>query len=83
MQAQLQAKLEQLRSLLKDADNLTDHDIEALEGLDKEIQTLLAGQPQMDLDTKIEQQAVAFEGHYPQLSAILRDLMDTLSKMGI
>jgi hypothetical protein len=83
MQAQLQTKLEQLRAALKDADNLSDHDIKALQMLDDEIQTLLAGQSQSDLETKIEQQAVAFEGQYPQLSAILRDVMDTLSKMGI
>jgi len=30
MQAQLQTKLEQLRAALKDADNLSDHDIKAL-----------------------------------------------------
>ncbi|MFT6260000.1 MAG: hypothetical protein ACJA0E_000404 [Bermanella sp.] len=83
MHAQLKTKLEQLRTALKEADNLSDHDIKALKMLESEIQTLLAGQSQSDLETKIEKQAVAFEGQYPQLSAILRDVMDTLSKMGI
>jgi hypothetical protein len=83
MQAQLKAQLEQLRASLEDVKNLADDDLQALQSLDSEIQTILAGQSPADMENKIELQAVAFEGKYPQLSAVLRDVMDTLSKMGI
>jgi hypothetical protein len=83
MQAQLKAQLKQLRASLEGTPNLGDDDLKALQALDSEIQTILGGQSPADMENKIEQQAVAFEGKYPQLSAVLRDVMDTLSKMGI
>jgi hypothetical protein len=84
MQEQLKAKLTQLRQSLGSIDQLDDESRTLLTQLDSDIQEVLAGQADdLDLDTRIEQQAVQFEGRYPQTSAILRDIMDALSKMGI
>jgi hypothetical protein len=84
MQEQLKAKLTQLRQSLGSIDQLDDESKALLTQLDSDIQGVLAGQADdLDLDTRIEQQAVQFEGRYPQTSAILRDIMDALSKMGI
>jgi hypothetical protein len=84
MQEQLKAKLTQLRQSLGSIDQLDDESRTLLTQLDSDIQGVLAGQANdLDLDTRIEQQAVQFEGRYPQTSAILRDIMDALSKMGI
>jgi hypothetical protein len=84
MQEQLKAKLTQLRQSLGSIDQLDDESRALLTQLDSDLQEVLAGQASdLDLDTRIEHQAVQFEGRYPQTSAILRDIMDALSKMGI
>lgn len=83
MQEQLKNKLEQLRQSLAEQNNLDDDDVRSLQALDKDIQTLLAGNQSNEVESRVEQQAIAFEGRHPQMSAILRDVMDILSKMGI
>ncbi len=84
MHEQLKAKLTQLRQSLSSIDQLDAESRDLLAQLDSDIQGVLAGQASdTNLDTRIEQQAVQFEGQYPQMSAILRDIMDSLSKMGI
>lgn len=83
MQEQLKNKLEQLRQSLAEQNNLDDDDVRSLQALDKDIQTLLAGNQSNEVENRVEQQAIAFEGRHPQMSAILRDVMDILSKMGI
>ncbi len=84
MHEQLKAKLAHLRDSLNDIHQLDDESRQLLSQLDNDIQSVLSGQPgDVSLDGRIEQQAVQFEGKYPQMSAILRDIMDMLSKMGI
>ncbi len=84
MHEQLKAKLTQLRQSLGSIDQLDDESRNLLAQLDTDIQGVLAGQTSNhNLDSRIEQQAVQFEGKHPQMSAILRDIMDALSKMGI
>jgi len=84
MHEQLKAKLAHLRDSLNDIDQLDDESRQLLSELDSDIQSVLSGQTgDASLDGRIEQQAVQFEGKYPQMSAILRDIMDMLSKMGI
>ena len=89
MQEQLKEKMAQLRASLNDEQVLDDGDIQNLKDLDRDIKMVLAGrsseseQPSQDMEARIEQQAIAFDSQYPQLSAILRDVLDILSKMGI
>jgi hypothetical protein len=84
MHEQLKAKLAHLRESLNDIHQLDDESRKLLGQLDADIQSVLSGQQgDVSLDGRIEQQAVQFEGKYPQTSAILRDIMDMLSKMGI
>ncbi len=84
MHEQLKAKLTHLRESLSSIEQLDEESRTLLSQLDTDIQSVLAGQSSDDsLDSRIEQQAVQFEGKHPQMSAILRDIMDALSKMGI
>lgn len=84
MHEQLKAKLSQLHTTLAELDQLDDDSKGMLKQLDTDIQRLLDdGQADAGLNTRIEQQAVAFEGRHPSMSAVLKDMMDVLSKMGI
>ena len=83
MQDQVKDKLAQLRQSLAETKELDEESIHLLHALESEIQTVLAGQPNAGLESKIEKQAVEFDGQHPQISSILRDVMDVLSKMGI
>jgi hypothetical protein len=83
MQQQLKSKLEQLRVSLGEQKNLDADDVKILQDLDRDIQAILAGNKVLEVEGRLEQQAIAFEGQHPQMSGILRDVIDVLSKMGI
>ncbi len=84
MHEQLKAKLTQLQESLTSIHQLDDESRNLLAQLDTDIQAVLAGQSaDGSLDGRLEQQAVQFEGKHPQMSAILRDIVESLSKMGI
>ena len=83
MQEQLKNKLEQLRASLGEQENLDEDDVKLLQDLDRDILATLAGNQASEVESSVEKQAIAFEGQHPQLSGILRDVMDILSKMGI
>lgn len=68
------------------------------ESIDVESQTLLqqvltdvklasgsenSGEIQQDLSDRIEQQAVQFEQEHPTLAEVLRQIMDTLGRIGV
>lgn len=48
-----------------------------------EIQRVAEGGQPVNLVDQLEMQTVRFEGQYPQVAAILRDVADALAKMGI
>jgi rubrerythrin len=52
-------------------------DINAASGLDS------TGDISQDLSERIEQQAVEFEQAHPTLSGVLRQIMDTLGRIGV
>ena len=84
MHEQLKAKLAHLQESLSSIQQLDDESRGLLTQLDTDIQAVLAGQStDGSLDGRLEQQAVQFEGKHPQMSAILRDIVEALSKMGI
>lgn len=86
MEDQLKQKLAQLSVSLKSEQALDQEDIQNLKDLDRDIKLILSKQDapsHADMESRLEQQAIAFDGQYPQVSAILRDVVDILSKMGI
>lgn len=84
MKETLKNKLAELHQVLSKGEPLDDESIELLKQLDTDIEKLLEGKSEEDgLSERIEKQAVAFEGQHPQLSAVLRDIMETLAKIGI
>lgn len=83
MQESLKQTLAQFRQSLEDLREIDEESAQLLREIDVEIQSVLKGEEPAGLEGRIEKQAVAFEGEHPQLSAILRDVMDALSKMGI
>ncbi|EAT12752.1 DUF4404 family protein [Bermanella marisrubri] len=83
MKESLKQHLEQLHDTLSKGEPLDSESKDLLKQLDADIQKVLSGEEDEGLSYRLEQQAVDFEGQHPQLSAILRDIMDALSKMGI
>lgn len=85
MHEQLKDKLKQLQQSLTGIDQLDDESRQLLQQLDDDIHQALKGQTvsESSLNDRLEQQAVEFEGQYPQTSAILRDIVDVLGKIGI
>ncbi len=84
MSEQLKEKLQSLHDALQQVDALDDDTRALLNTLDKDIARVTAGNPVSEnLTDKLEEQTVKFEGEHPQMSAILRDVIDLLGKMGI
>lgn len=83
MDSQLKQKLEEMRIALSEVSDLDDEAKDQLRQLENDIQNKIGGNAIDDLEERLEEQAVAFEGQYPKLSAIVRDVVDALSKMGI
>jgi len=83
MKESLKQKLAQFQESLEQLGEVDEESKQMLREIDAEIQSVLQGEDQSGLEARIEKQAVAFEGEYPQLSAVLRDVMDVLGKMGI
>jgi len=83
MDSQLKQKLEEMRTALSEATELDDEAKHQLRQLENDIQEKVGGNAIDDLEERLEEQAVAFEGDFPKLSAIVRDVVDVLGKMGI
>lgn len=84
MQEQLKNKLAQLKQTIGQIDSLDSDSRELLEQLDKDIQAALASDKVDEgINHRLEQQAVEFDSQHPNASAVIRDIMDTLGKMGI
>jgi len=84
MSEQLKQKLQSLHDALQQVDSLDEDTRALLNTLDKDIARVTAGNPiSENLTDKLEEQTVKFEGEHPQMSAILRDVIDLLGKMGI
>ena len=84
MSEQLKEKLTSLHQALKQVKNLDDETRQLLVTLGQDIDRVTIDKTVPDnLTERIEQQTVKFEGEHPQMSAILRDIIDVLGKMGI
>ncbi|MGK0443850.1 MAG: chromosome segregation ATPase [Bermanella sp.] len=84
MQEQLKNKLAQLKQTIGQIDSLDSESRELLEQLDRDIQAALANEKADDgINHRLEQQAVEFDSQHPNASAVMRDIIDMLGKMGI
>lgn len=84
MQEQLKNKLAQLKQTIGQIDSLDSESRELLEQLDSDIQAALANEKVDDgINHRLEQQAVEFDSQHPNASAVMRDIIDMLGKMGI
>ena len=85
----LKIAMAQLQSELESGGKLDPELQQLLKSLDKDIQTALAAneQPEDDLVASLNERTQAidarFSAEHPYLSTTLRDVMDTLGKMGI
>ncbi len=83
MQEELKTKLAVLKTSLENTGELDDESRQLLMQVDADIQAALGGAQSPSLDRRLEKQAVQFDGQHPQISAILRDIIESLGKMGI
>lgn len=84
MHDELKSKLTQLKQAIGDIDTLDDESRALLQQLDQDIKTVLTGEPaDVSLNDRLEQQAVEFDSEHPKTSAVIRDIMDMLARMGI
>ncbi len=85
----LKAAMAQLQSELESGGKLDPELQQLLKSLDKDIQSALAAneQPEDDLVSSLNERTqeidARFSAEHPYLSTTLRDVMDTLGKMGI
>ena len=76
---ELHEELQQKHSLDENTQALLQQVLADVKGnLDQEVVEL-----EQDLSDRIEQQAVEFEQEHPTLSGILRQIIDTLGRMGV
>lgn len=78
----LQKQLIELRKTLESNPQLDDESLVLLQQVAADIEGMdLDNTP--DLSEFIQEQAVGFEQDYPTLSAVLRQLVETLGRMGV
>ncbi|TNC93055.1 DUF4404 family protein [Thalassolituus sp.] len=81
---QLKAQLEQLHQALSSGPELDDESRELLSRIAGDIDSLdIDADDTSDLSDLIQEQAIRFDQEHPALSATLRQLIDTLGRMGV
>jgi hypothetical protein len=79
--------LTQVHEQLQQQDSLDDESQALLQKVLSDVQTASGAgnldEAQQDLSERIEQQAVQFEQAHPTLAEILRQIMDTLGRIGV
>lgn len=85
MNDQLRALLQDLKTELADIDNLDAETLDALEALDQNIDQLLDknATPPASLIATATKLETRFASEYPLAESILRNIIDSLAKMGI
>ncbi len=76
----------QVHEQLQQQEDLDSESQELLQQVLAEVKTVSNGAPEelpQDLSDRIEQQAVQFEQAHPTLAEILRQIMDTLGRIGV
>ncbi|WP_430461622.1 DUF4404 family protein [Thalassolituus sp. LLYu03] len=81
-QNQLKEQLQSLHEALKQSPALDDEAQALLQQIAVDIGDLEVGSPN-DLSERVQEQAVRFEQEHPTLSEILREIVDTLGRIGV
>lgn len=83
-QETLKQQLQQLHDALQQHPQLDDESQQLLKTIADDIAVQSgAAQPDEDLTEQVQQQAIRFEQEYPTLSGILRQIVDTLGRIGV
>ncbi|WP_420592330.1 DUF4404 family protein [Bacterioplanoides sp.] len=83
-QETLKQQLQQLHDALQQHPQLDDESQQLLKTIADDIAGQSgAAQPDEDLTEQVQQQAIRFEQEYPTLSGILRQIVDTLGRIGV
>ncbi|MCP5326112.1 MAG: DUF4404 family protein [Oceanospirillaceae bacterium] len=83
MSENLKKSLQQLHQTLAQTQDVDSETLNLLNQVAQDIQRVAEGERPANLVEQVELQTVKFEGQYPQVSAVLRDVLDALAKMGI
>jgi chaperonin cofactor prefoldin len=82
--AKIQNLVEQLQQEIDQVDNLAENKKQKLENLIKDIESGLEEENVSDeLNASLTETVADFEASYPRLTAIINDIMVTLSNLGI
>ncbi|ASP40743.1 hypothetical protein CHH28_19625 [Bacterioplanes sanyensis] len=77
----LKQQLEQLHETLQQQPELNDSDRQLVKQIAQDIEQM--GVADDDLSERIRQQAVQFEQQHPAIAEALRQVMDTLARIGV
>lgn len=83
MSENLKKSLQQLHQTLAQTKDVDAETLNLLNQVAQDIQRVAEGERPANLVEQVELQTVKFEGQYPQVSAVLRDVLEALAKMGI
>lgn len=79
---QLKQQLQQLHATLAEHPQLDSESQALLQRIAADIDELQPDQ-QTDLSERVQEQAVRFEQEHPTLAGVLRQIVDTLGRMGV
>lgn len=83
MSDNLKKSLQQLHQALASTQDVDAETRALLNQVAGDIQRVAEGERPANIVEQVELQTVKFEGQYPQVAAVLRDVLDALAKMGI
>jgi flagellar motor switch protein FliG len=81
-QQDLKQQLQQLHETLQQNPQLDDGSLELLHSIARDIDAM-ENSDASDIGERVQEQAIRFEQEHPTLSGILRQIVDTLGRIGV
>ncbi|PHS66165.1 MAG: chromosome partitioning protein ParA [Thalassobium sp.] len=81
-QQDLRQQLQQLHETLQQNPQLDDGSLELLHSIARDIDAM-ENSDAADIGERVQEQAIRFEQEHPTLSGILRQIVDTLGRIGV
>ena len=81
-QQDLKQQLQQLHETLQQNPQLDDGSLELLHSIARDIDAM-DNSDAADIGERVQEQAIRFEQEHPTLSGILRQIVDTLGRIGV
>ncbi|MCT7360509.1 DUF4404 family protein [Thalassolituus pacificus] len=81
-QQDLKQQLQQLHETLQQNPQLDDGSLELLHSIARDIDAM-ENSDAADIGERVQEQAIRFEQEHPTLSGILRQIVDTLGRIGV